>query len=71
LRRSIDILAELPAAERAKLPGISAPGAAQSLAGAVVDRTVMKLTGIKTVTVYSWAICEGVFLRYTEDGAAR
>ncbi|MEJ8667551.1 hypothetical protein WKI71_00300 [Streptomyces sp. MS1.AVA.1] len=40
LRRCIDILAELPAAERAKLPGISAPGAAQSLAGAVVDRTV-------------------------------
>ena len=39
-------LAALPAAERARLPGISAPRAAQSLAGAVVGHTAMKLSGL-------------------------
>jgi exopolyphosphatase/guanosine-5'-triphosphate,3'-diphosphate pyrophosphatase len=70
LRRCIDTLADLPAAERAELPGISAPRAAQSLAGAVVGHTAMKLAGVKTVTVCPWAIREGVLLRYVEDGPA-
>ncbi|WP_086730501.1 hypothetical protein [Streptomyces carpinensis] len=68
LRRAIDRLAALPAAERAELPGISAPRAAQSLAGAVVGHTAMKLTGLKSVTVCPWAIREGVLLRHIEDG---
>lgn len=68
LRRAIDRLSVLPAAERALLPGISAPRAAQSLAGAVVGHTVMKLTGINAVTVCPWAIREGVLLRHIEDG---
>ncbi|MEU6372367.1 Ppx/GppA family phosphatase [Streptomyces sp. NPDC046909] len=70
LREAIALLIELPAAERALLPGISAPRAAQSLAGAVVGHTALKLTGIKTVTVCPWAIREGVLLRHIEDGAS-
>ncbi|MFV0132258.1 Ppx/GppA family phosphatase [Streptomyces sp. HMX87] len=68
LREAIDRLAALPAAERARLPGISAPRAAQSLAGAVVGHTAMKLTGLQTVTICPWAIREGVLLRHIEDG---
>ncbi|MBB6417684.1 Ppx/GppA family phosphatase [Streptomyces massasporeus] len=68
LQEAITRLAALPAAERAHLPGISAPRAAQSLAGAVVGHTAMKLTGIKAVTVCPWAIREGVLLRHIEDG---
>ncbi|GHB65852.1 hypothetical protein GCM10010377_65810 [Streptomyces viridiviolaceus] len=68
LRAAVDRLAVLPAAERARLPGISAPRAAQSLAGAVVGHTVMKLTGLEAVTICPWAIREGVLLRHIEDG---
>ncbi|MFJ3334821.1 Ppx/GppA family phosphatase [Streptomyces sp. NPDC086766] len=68
LREAIDRLAALPAAARAALPGISAPRAAQSLAGAVVAHTAMKLTGISAVTICPWAIREGVLLRHIEDG---
>ncbi|MGF1239856.1 Ppx/GppA phosphatase family protein [Streptomyces sp. NPDC004684] len=68
LRRAVDRLAALPAAERAALPGISAPRAAQSLAGAVVGHTAMKLTGLRTAEVCPWAIREGVLLRHLEDG---
>ncbi|MGW7380339.1 Ppx/GppA phosphatase family protein [Streptomyces sp. NPDC054794] len=69
LRETIDVLAALPAAERAQLPGISAPRAAQSLAGALVGHTAMKLMGLRRVTVCPWAIREGVLLRAIEDGA--
>ncbi|MDL5205545.1 Ppx/GppA family phosphatase [Streptomyces sp. ALI-76-A] len=68
LRDAVVRLAALPAAERALLPGISAPRAAQSLAGAVVAHTTMKLTGISTLTLCPWAIREGVLLRHIEDG---
>lgn len=68
LRVAIDQLAALPAAERARLPGISAPRSAQSLAGAVVAHTAMKLTGLRTVTICPWALREGVLLRHIEDG---
>ncbi|MEV0736604.1 Ppx/GppA family phosphatase [Streptomyces sp. NPDC050549] len=70
LRVGLDRLAALAASERALLPGVSAPRAAQSLAGAVVGHTVMKLTGIKTVTVCPWGIREGILLRYIEDGGS-
>ncbi|MCZ4638839.1 Ppx/GppA family phosphatase, partial [Streptomyces rubrogriseus] len=63
-------LAALSAAERARLPGISAPRAAQSLAGAVVGHTAMKLTGLDAVALCPWAIREGVLLRHIEDGPA-
>ncbi|SNX65693.1 exopolyphosphatase/guanosine-5'-triphosphate,3'-diphosphate pyrophosphatase [Streptomyces sp. TLI_55] len=68
LRAAITRLATLPAAERALLPGISAPRATQSLAGALVGHTALKLTGIKAVSICPWAIREGVLLRHIEDG---
>ncbi|MEY9996672.1 exopolyphosphatase/guanosine-5'-triphosphate,3'-diphosphate pyrophosphatase [Streptomyces sp. V4I8] len=70
LREAVGRLSELTAAERALLPGISAPRAAQSLAGAVVAHTAMKLTGLEGVTICPWAIREGIMLRHIEDGAA-
>lgn len=70
LREAVGRLCLLPAAERALLPGISAPRAAQSLAGAVVAHTAMKLIGVRGVTICPWAIREGVMLRHIEDGAA-
>ncbi|POX61663.1 hypothetical protein C3492_20355 [Streptomyces sp. Ru62] len=69
LRAAVHALAGLPAAERAQLPGISAPRAAQSLAGAVVGHTALKLMGLPRAVVCPWAIREGVLLRYVEDGA--
>ncbi|MFJ4469599.1 Ppx/GppA family phosphatase [Streptomyces sp. NPDC089424] len=68
VKTAVERLAALPAAERALLPGISAPRAAQSLAGAVIAHTAMKMTGLKTATVCPWAIREGVLLRHIEDG---
>lgn len=61
-------LAVLPSAARAELSGISAPRAAQSLAGAVVGHTAMKLTGLRAVAICPWAVRQGVVLRYLEDG---
>ncbi|MES4890012.1 Ppx/GppA family phosphatase [Streptomyces sp. NPDC096012] len=69
LRNAVHELAALPIAERAQLPGISAPRAAQSLAGAVVGHTALKLMGLRRAVVCPWAIREGVLLRYIEDGA--
>ncbi|GGS77340.1 Ppx/GppA phosphatase family protein [Streptomyces cinerochromogenes] len=69
LREAVRSLAALPAAERAQLPGISAPRAAQSLAGAVVGHTALKLMGLPRAVVCPWAIREGVLLRYVEDGS--
>ncbi|MEU1147044.1 Ppx/GppA family phosphatase [Streptomyces sp. NPDC005863] len=63
-------LAGLPAERRAQLPGISAARAGQSVAGAVVAHTAMKLTGTETLTVCPWALREGILLRYIEDGDA-
>ncbi|MFE0100517.1 Ppx/GppA family phosphatase [Streptomyces sp. NPDC059009] len=70
LRQAIDRLAELPAQERAQLPGISAPRAAQALAGALVGHTAMKLMGIDRLTVCPWAVREGILLRHIEEGGA-
>ena len=68
LREAINVLAAVPTAERAQLSGISAPRAAQSLAGAIVGHTAMQLMALRTVTVCPWAVREGVLLRHIEDG---
>jgi exopolyphosphatase/guanosine-5'-triphosphate,3'-diphosphate pyrophosphatase len=70
LRRAVDRLAVLPPPERAQLAGISAPRAEQSLAGALVGHTAMKLMGITEVTMCPWAIREGILLRLIEEGSA-
>ncbi|MEV5612517.1 Ppx/GppA family phosphatase [Streptomyces sp. NPDC052225] len=66
LRTAMTELAALPADRRAELPGISAPRASQSLAGALVGHTAMKLMGIRELTVCPWAIREGILLRRIE-----
>jgi len=62
----VERLAATPVAARSALPGISAPRARQSLAGALVAHTVMKVAGIETVTISPWALREGVLLRHIE-----
>ncbi len=68
LGKAIRVLASMPTAERAGLAGISAPRAGQSLAGAIVGHTAMKLMAAPVVTVCPWAVREGVLLRHMEDG---
>lgn len=70
LREAVHRLRSMPATERADLPGISAARAGQSLAGAVVGHTALKLMGIETVTVCPWAVREGILLRLIEEGDA-
>ena len=67
LKAHLDRLAQLPAAERATLPGISVARARQSLAGAVVAHTAMSLLRVDTVTVCPWALREGILLRRLES----
>ncbi len=69
LGTAVTELAALPAVRRAELPGISAPRASQSLAGALVGHTAMKLMGIRELTVCPWAIREGILLRRIEGDA--
>ncbi|GGX77297.1 hypothetical protein GCM10010358_34550 [Streptomyces minutiscleroticus] len=69
LRRAVDRLAALPAAERSSLPGISPARAASSLAGAIVAHTSMKLMDIDEVTVCPWGLREGILLRCAEEGS--
>ncbi|MGP3926304.1 Ppx/GppA phosphatase family protein [Streptomyces sp. 8N616] len=70
LRPVVKRLMQLPAAERAHLPGISAARSRQSLAGAVVAHTTMKLMAIDTVTISPWALREGILLRHLEAGGS-
>ncbi|WP_242625135.1 Ppx/GppA family phosphatase [Krasilnikovia cinnamomea] len=67
LKRQLDRLAGLSAAERAELPGISRPRARQSLAGAVIAHTAMSLLRIDAVAVCPWALREGILLRRLES----
>lgn len=69
LRDAVGRLAALPAGERPGLPGISGPRARQSLAGAVIGHTAMKLSGLKTLAICPWALREGILLCYLEEGA--
>jgi exopolyphosphatase/guanosine-5'-triphosphate,3'-diphosphate pyrophosphatase len=56
-------ISRMPAAERAKLPGVSASRAGQLLAGAVVAEASMELLHIDSVELCPWALREGVILR--------
>ncbi|WP_326687480.1 MULTISPECIES: Ppx/GppA family phosphatase [unclassified Streptomyces] len=68
LDAAVKRLSRRTAAQRAKLPGISAPRAAQSLAGAVVAHTAMDLLDLKAVTICPWALREGLLLHRLESG---
>ncbi|MCW6006455.1 Ppx/GppA family phosphatase [Micromonospora sp. CPCC 205371] len=69
LEKQLKRLARMRAAERAKLPGISAPRARQSLAGAIVAHTTMTAFGLDEVTLCPWALREGILLRSPDPGA--
>ena len=56
-------IAEMTAAERAELPGISAGRARQLLAGALVADAAMDLLGVPELEICPWALREGVILR--------
>jgi exopolyphosphatase/guanosine-5'-triphosphate,3'-diphosphate pyrophosphatase len=56
-------LAEMTAAERSQLPGVSVERAPQMLAGAVVAEAAMDLLGIERLDICPWALREGVILR--------
>lgn len=56
-------LAEMSAAERGELPGVSPGRAGQLLAGAVVADAAMDLFGVRELEVCPWALREGLILR--------
>lgn len=56
-------LAEMTAAQRAELPGVSPKRAAQLLAGALVADAAMDLLGVDELEICPWALREGVILR--------
>ncbi|WP_063727405.1 Ppx/GppA phosphatase family protein [Streptomyces sp. RTd22] len=62
LRKWVPRLAARSDAERARLTGISASRAHQSLAGAIVAETAMELLDVRQVTICPWALREGVLL---------
>ncbi len=57
----VDQLAELPASERASVPGIKAARADLILAGAVVVQSVMEIGGFESLEVTEAGLREGVF----------
>lgn len=64
-------LSTMPAAERARLPGVSAARAPQLLAGAVVVEAVMDLCGVDSLAVCPWALREGLILRFLDGMTGR
>jgi len=56
-------LARMQAAERAGLPGVSAPRSAQLVAGALVAEAAMDLLSATELLVCPWALREGIILR--------
>jgi len=55
-------LMELPAAGRAKLPGLEAKRADIVPAGSLLLRTVMEMFGMERLTVGDWALREGIVI---------
>lgn len=59
-------LAEMTAAQRAELPGVSGGRAAQLIAGGAVAEAVMDLFGVEQLVLCPWALREGVILRHLD-----
>jgi len=64
LGKWIPRLADMRAAERARLRGVSAPRARQILAGAIVAKATMDTLDIKGVDICPWALREGIMLHH-------
>jgi exopolyphosphatase/guanosine-5'-triphosphate,3'-diphosphate pyrophosphatase len=67
LRPWINRLADMPAARRAQLPGVSAHRARQILAGAIVGYEVMRGLDVGAVRICPWGLREGILLRRLES----
>ncbi len=63
LDRTVDLLAGMRSADRARLPGVSPSRAQQLLAGAVVAQESLRAFGLPSVDVCPWALREGLILR--------
>ena len=63
LKDTVNRLARMTMAERARLPGVSPGRAPQLLAGAVVAEAVMSRLQIGELEICPWALREGVILR--------
>ncbi|MGH3356501.1 MAG: Ppx/GppA family phosphatase [Nocardioidaceae bacterium] len=59
-------LAKMSAAERARLPGVSAARAPQLLAGALVADAVLDLFDLTELEICPWALREGVILEHLD-----
>jgi exopolyphosphatase/guanosine-5'-triphosphate,3'-diphosphate pyrophosphatase len=57
------MLASMPLAKRAKLPGVSPARASQLLAGAIVAEAALDALAVDEVVICPWALREGVILR--------
>lgn len=64
LDRWIPRLADMPAARRAQLRGISTARAPYVLAGAVVARGMMRALDVSEVELCPWSLREGILLRH-------
>jgi exopolyphosphatase/guanosine-5'-triphosphate,3'-diphosphate pyrophosphatase len=53
----------MTAAERARLPGVSASRTPQLSAGAIVADAILDLLGVDQLELCPWALREGVILR--------
>ena len=62
LQSTVRTLAEMPAEERARIPGVSEGRAEQLIAGAVVAEAVMELLEVSELVICPWALREGVIL---------
>jgi len=70
LRGWIPKIAEMSAARRCDLPGVSAGRGPQLLAGALVAEAAMDLLGVDSLDISPWALREGVILRRLDAMAA-
>ncbi len=66
----VDRLANMAAAERTELPGVSEGRAGQLLAGAIVADAAMDLFGLSALEICPWALREGMILRRLDVMAA-
>jgi len=71
LRKTVPVLARAGVADRARLPGISAHRAEQSLAGALVAEALMEACGVEAVGICPWSTREGLLLERLHATAAR
>ncbi len=67
LKPVLDELIELPAEQRALLPGVSPSRANQLLAGAIVADAVMDIFDVAELEICPWALREGVILERLDD----